>query len=214
MYILYNIVLDTTYRVTQNVVLTRQYNERGFIKMFLNLMGNKLKPNEVNDALSEILESIQALDKKFETVNDASEISYSNTTSGLSATNVQGAIDEVVTDIATYPIITSNANGISYKFASGLLICTKSIAQNVSDTDWTVWGETLYTATITGGSWATNFINTPQVSVTNDSVDGGFTIGDVKGVSTTGLTSVQIIRPNAPTLVAGNISIIAIGKWK
>lgn len=69
---------------------------------FLNLMENKLKPKEVNDALSavdtsiyDINEEIKNIKNSIASIDDASEITYDNTTSGLSATNVQSAIDEV-----------------------------------------------------------------------------------------------------------------------
>lgn len=70
---------------------------------FLNLMQDKLKPKEVNDALLKLSEDVIDLDNKITSSDDASEISYNNTTSGLSATNVQSAIDEI-----------STATGIEY----------------------------------------------------------------------------------------------------
>lgn len=55
---------------------------------FLNLMRNKLKPKDVNNALMNI------------TNPPAEDISYDNTTSGLTADDVQSAIDETNTKIS------------------------------------------------------------------------------------------------------------------
>lgn len=58
---------------------------------YLNLMGNKLKTKEVNDALTEL----NALSPETPTTVNASDVSYNNATSHLLATNAQTAIDEV-----------------------------------------------------------------------------------------------------------------------
>ena len=60
---------------------------------FLNLMRNKLKPKEVNDALMNF------------TNPPAEDVTYDNDTSGLTATDVQSAIDELNTSIGLIPVI-------------------------------------------------------------------------------------------------------------
>lgn len=87
---------------------------------FLNLMENKLKPKEVNDALSavdtsiyDINEEIKNIKNSIASIDDASEISYDNTTSGLSATNVQSAIDEVTSKV--------DALGVEYVYTLTLI---------------------------------------------------------------------------------------------
>lgn len=62
---------------------------------FLNLMGDSLKPKEVNDAL----ESIMTSQSSEPATVTASDVGYINTSSHLTATNVQSAIDETVTNI-------------------------------------------------------------------------------------------------------------------
>lgn len=121
---------------------------------------------------------------------------------------------EPIGQVGETPKIITNANGTAYKFDSGLMICTKAIAQNVSQSsDWTSWGSWYY-AILSGGDWATSFISTPQISACNDSADAGFIIGDIKGVTKDGFTNIQIVRPNAPSLVVCSISVFAIGRWK
>ena len=56
----------------------------------LNLMGNKLKPKEVNEVLEELTNAVSSLQTP-----TASSVTYSNTSSGLTADNVQTAIDEL-----------------------------------------------------------------------------------------------------------------------
>ena len=72
---------------------------------FLNLMRNKLKPKDVNDALMNF------------TNPPAEDITYDNTTSGLSATDVQSAIDEtksLIPIITTDTVeVTTNADGVA-----------------------------------------------------------------------------------------------------
>ena len=65
---------------------------------YLNLMRNKLKPKEVNDAL----ENVNTTNASGSTTSPTAETtSYDNTSSGLTATNVQSAIDEVVDELET-----------------------------------------------------------------------------------------------------------------
>lgn len=64
---------------------------------FLNLMRNKLKPKEVNDALENM------------SVPPAEDISYDNSDSGLTATNVQAAIDEVNEKLKNWSLIGNTA---------------------------------------------------------------------------------------------------------
>lgn len=65
---------------------------------YLNLMGNKLKPKEVNDAL-------ESLTNGTPIEISAGDVEYDNTTSHLSATNVQSAIDEINTTVNAIPVI-------------------------------------------------------------------------------------------------------------
>lgn len=64
---------------------------------YLNLMGTTLKPKEVNDALESLTKSINTPIE----IN-ADDVEYDNTTSHLSATDVQGAIDEIVPILSTF----------------------------------------------------------------------------------------------------------------
>ena len=64
---------------------------------YLNLMGTTLKPKEVNDTLESLTNSINT---PIEIKSD--DVEYDNTTSHLSATNVQSAIDEIVPTLSTF----------------------------------------------------------------------------------------------------------------
>ena len=63
---------------------------------YLNLMQNKLKPKEVNDALENGINAHESTASA-----TAQATSYDNTLSGLTANNVQSAIDEVVDELET-----------------------------------------------------------------------------------------------------------------
>ena len=64
---------------------------------FLNLMGNKLKPKEVNEVLEELTNAIEQLNNIVSSLQTppASSVTYNNTSSGLTADDVQSAIDEI-----------------------------------------------------------------------------------------------------------------------
>ena len=70
---------------------------------FLNLMGNKLKPKEVNEVLEELTNAIAQLNNIVSSLQtpSASSVTYDNTSSGLTADDVQSAIDEVYESIPT-----------------------------------------------------------------------------------------------------------------
>ena len=67
---------------------------------YLNLMRNELKPKDVNDALENL-----------STIN-ADDITYDNTTSHLTADDVQSAIDEINATLEN--IVTPDADEIDY----------------------------------------------------------------------------------------------------
>lgn len=119
---------------------------------YLNLMGNKLKPKEVNDALESIPNGTTT-----PTETSAVDVGYNNATSHLSATNVQSAIDELKTLIPTITTttveVTTNENGVAtltlttshkiisiYKLRdtnSDVAYC--EIEENVNETVFTVY---------------------------------------------------------------------------
>lgn len=71
---------------------------------YLNLMGNKLKPKEVNDALESLTNGTPTPTPAPIEIS-ADDVEYDNTTSHLSATNVQSAIDEINTTVNAIPVI-------------------------------------------------------------------------------------------------------------
>ena len=163
-----------------------------------------------NQNLAVLSEKVARLESAVKNSDDASEISYDNTESYLSASNVQAAIDELAGIVSS----GSNANGTWIKFADGTLICTKTINGAVMEpTDWTEWGSLYYFST-SGGLWAETFYSAPSVSASNISADAAFMVGSIKDVSTTGLSSITIVRPTAPSVLSFGISIIAVGRWK
>lgn len=68
---------------------------------YLNLMRNKLKPKDVNDALIVAQSAIDEINATLESIEtpDAGDVSYDNTTSHLTADDVQSAIDEINTNV-------------------------------------------------------------------------------------------------------------------
>ena len=68
---------------------------------FLNLMGDRLKPKEVNDVLESLTNAVIELNNNVASLQTptASNVTYSNVSSGLTADDVQDAIDELNGDI-------------------------------------------------------------------------------------------------------------------
>ena len=88
-------------------------------------VGDTIVPN-VNCAATNITTEILAIEGGGGGAVIASAVSYDNTTSGLAATNVQGAIDEIVSDIPDISTISSDvstlktnltSDNVSFRFA-------------------------------------------------------------------------------------------------
>lgn len=65
---------------------------------YLNLMKDQLKPKEVSETLENVINALENITRP-----TAEMTSYNNTTSGLSANNVQSAIDEIKGKIDNLP---------------------------------------------------------------------------------------------------------------
>ena len=81
--------------------------------------GGSNTASEVRNELYDLADSAFFLDD-----DDASDIPYSNTASGLTATNVQGAIDEIVPTIKAVGILQIDSSGTTV-FNQGMT-CTRS----------------------------------------------------------------------------------------
>ena len=111
-------------------------------------------------------------------------------------------------NIAKY---TSNANGEAWQFASGLMICVKTVTQPVS---WSAWGSLYESEFIDYGSFPINFISIPVVSVSlNDSLTAAMPVG-AGSISVSSAGGGKVIRPNNPGNQPITVGIIAIGRWK
>ena len=128
-------------------------------------------------------DNIKKLEKAIKGADDASEISYDNTESHLTASNVQAAIDEVVTEIGS--ITSPDASDVSYdNTSSGLTADDVQDAideLNTSKKGLSVYGTFVKSSEVTGGTYPPDrpFIasiygagsNDPAVSIVVDNKD-------------------------------------------
>ena len=130
----------------------------------------------------------------------ASDIEYS------SGVTVKQAIDSVVES-------GSNANGNYIKYADGTMICTKSEAIEILQSQWVAWGTMQNVGGVSVGSWAEPFYSTPIVNATI-SGDSAW-LEKTTNFTTTSCGTVGFVRPNNPGRTTNfNVQIIAIGRWK
>lgn len=85
---------------------------------FLNLMRNKLKPKEVNEALENM------------TMPPAEDVTYDNTESDLDATNVQSAVDEVYETLLSNLSLTNVVRFSVNLTASNLILVAMTNTEN------------------------------------------------------------------------------------
>lgn len=142
--------------------------------------------------------------------SSASNVSYDNSGSGLVASNVQNAIDELKQDIGNVVESGANANGRYIKFDDGTMICTKQIINNVAVDS--PWGSLYQSSDVDLGTFAETFYSVPNVNVMNCNSDSAW-ISGIRNVSSTSAGTINFIR--ATTSVARDrlISVIAVGRW-
>lgn len=94
--------------------------------------------------------------------------------------------------------IVKNDNGVAYKFAGGLMICTR-------------------TATTASGSvtveYAETFVETPTVSITNVYSYSDAIVWSVGGVGTSSLT-LYVFDVRGTPVSSCSAYVVAIGRWK
>lgn len=123
-----------------------------------------------------------------------------------SATNTKDYIDSVVES-------GSNTNGYYVKYADGTMICTKSEAIEILQTQWVAWGSMQNVGGVSVGSWAETFYSTPIVNATI-SGDSAW-LEKITNFTTTSCGTVGFVRPNNPGRTTNfNVQIVAIGRWK
>lgn len=134
-------------------------------------------------------------------------------------TNVVNAVNEVNAGLATandhianIPEIVTNANGTAYKYPSGMMICSKTVSENVACTN--SWGP-LYdsTTTMSFGSWPVEFLDIPIVSanVANSSLTAW--IEKVSSVTKASAGEAYLVRPTSATNTC-TVHIVGYGRWK
>lgn len=141
----------------------------------------------------------------------AAEISFDNTGTGMTATDVQDAVTELKSNLTQLPESGSNANGNYMKFPDGTLICTKTVTVSVS---YSAWGSCYESNSIDLGALPMEFYSAPVVTLNlNNSSSSGWIVGC--NPTTTTLGNTRCIRPNVGTSSQNiTIGIIAIGRWK
>lgn len=114
--------------------------------------------------------------------------------------------------VNSYPSMTSNSNGIAWKFPTGLMICAKSISQTLDVS--ASWGS-LYDSKsmIDFGNFAQSFTGTPYIAATVVNAAMGGWIERVEGATASYAGKAYIVRPTTQTNRI-NVDIIAIGRWK
>lgn len=161
---------------------------------------------DIVDKLDEIAQNLQP-----PTNIEASDVSYDNTQSGMTATDVQEAVDELKSNLTQLPESGSNANGNYMKFPDGTLICTKTVTTSVS---YSAWGNCYESNSIDLGALPMEFYSAPVVTLSlNNSSSSGWMVGC--NPTTTALGNTRCIRPNAGASSQNiTIAVIAIGRWK
>ena len=90
----------------------------------------------------------------------------------------------------------SNANGRYIKYADGTMICTKTVTHTGAMS--TAWGNLYESSSVNLGSFAQEFVEIPNISVTTTSA---------------GITN--FLRPNSDAdSKTRNVSVIAVGRWQ
>jgi hypothetical protein len=106
----------------------------------------------------------------------------------------------------------SNANGRYIKYADGTMICTKTVTH--TGAILTAWGNLYESSPVNLGSFAQEFAEIPNISVTPQNGDGAWMEG-VRQVTTTSAGITNFLRPNSDAdSKTRNVSVIAVGRWQ
>lgn len=149
-------------------------------------------------------------------IQRAKNISFNKKNSGLVATNVQAAIDELATDY----IVEEGTEGTHYnyrKWSSGIIEYWGTRTISIGANTWGTWGTHYYCNVnlhnFMGGS-PTKFVSLPVYQINVSSPNG-----EAWGVSVGGtldkVPNIYLYRPAAATKAFDiTVNFYAIGKWK
>lgn len=133
----------------------------------------------------------------------AENVVYDNTDSGLTADDVQAAIDEIGV------IYGSNSNGKYLKFTNGTLICWKQVQYNDSVNDTS--GALYASKNINLGSFPIAFTEVPNIQVSSSAL-GIMTGARDATASSAGICN--IYRTTSVSTLTCVVRVFAIGTWK
>lgn len=140
-------------------------------------------------------------------ISKGSTISDSNS----HATNVGDEMKGISNTLATRDTYGSNGNGKWWKFASGLMICTKRLTFNTTCTN--EWYSLYDTPKLSLGATPATFVGTPTITVT---VVGGSAalVENIRDSSASSFGSVYFCRPDSCETLEVVVDVVAFGKWK
>ena len=140
-------------------------------------------------------------------ISKGSTISDSNS----HATNVGDEMKGISNTLATRDTYGSNGNGKWWKFANGLMICTKRVTFNTTCTD--EWNSLYSTPMLSLGTIPATFVSTPAITVT---VVGGSAalVENIRDSSASSFGSVYFCRPDRCETLEVVVDVVAFGKWK
>jgi hypothetical protein len=118
--------------------------------------------------------------------------------------------DAIITD---GDIVETNSNGTYVKFASGLMICYKTVTQNIS---YSAWGTLYESSIITLGNFPYPFKTdtTPVVIVNLNNSSSSAMNGAIANITNSNAGTVRVIRPNNPGSTSATVGVVAVGVWK
>ena len=164
-------------------------------------------PNPSGTSEETLLTTIGIDGKKYDIGANSENVSYDNTDSGLTADNVQSAIDEI--NAKAVIDSGSNENGNYIKFSDGTMICTKTY--DFSGAINTASGSLFESDNLSLGVFAVEFLSAPIVTL-NSNIYGMLT--GARSVTKANAGLCNIIRTTSLSSTTGVIDVFAIGKWK
>lgn len=140
-------------------------------------------------------------------ISKGSAISDSNS----HATNVGDEMKGISNTLATRDTYGSNGNGNWWKFASGLMICTKRVTFNTTCTN--EWFSLYDTPKLSFGATPATFADTPTVTATVVSSSAAL-IENITDSSKSSFGSVYFCRPDRCETLEVIVDVVAFGRWK
>ena len=167
-------------------------------------------------SISGTITPLDNADGKIAVVLEDTVVPISN--GGTGANTITGAQDNLgISELYNNnPQIISNENGTAYKFANGMLICSKVVSGTYSVNQ--SWGQIYESSSqMSFGDWAVQFIEIPIVSGTNVSTSEYASTAAwlemITSVTTTSAGKSYIARPTVANQ-RFSFHIVGIGRWK